>query len=87
MSDFFHFSCSSKAVKHCRLSLSKVWMYISDWLCKLNCKPKVENGMLRHSFGGAVIFISLQHFILPNLQAIACKGSNKGSNFKEVENK
>ena len=25
------------------------------------------NGMLRHSLGGAVIFISLQHFILPYL--------------------
>ena len=26
-------------------------------------KLKVSNGMLRHSLGGAVIFISLQHFI------------------------
>ena len=27
----------------------------------------LENGMLRHSLGGAVIFISMQHFILPYL--------------------
>ena len=38
-------------------------------------------------FGGAVIFLSLQHFILPCLRAPACEGSNKGSNFKEWENK
>ena len=26
-----------------------------------------KNGMLRHLLGGAVVFISLQHFVLPDL--------------------
>ena len=30
------------------------------------------NGMLRHSLGGAIIFISLQHFIAPALDLMDC---------------
>ena len=44
----------------------------------------IQNGMLRHTFGGAVIFLSLQHFfvrleLLPHLHARACEGGNKGA--------
>ena len=36
-------------------------------------KPKGKvNGMIRHSLGGAVIFISLQHFIAPALDLMPC---------------
>ena len=48
-----------------------------------------HNGMLRHSFGGAVIIIYLQHFIapaldwLPCLQAGGTRDCNKGSKFKK----
>ena len=31
-----------------------------------------RNGMLHHSLGGAVIFISLQHFIAPSLKLMLC---------------
>ena len=50
---------------------------------------RIHNGMLQHVLGGAVIFISLRHCIVPDLklllclQARACEGGNKGSNFKE----
>ena len=47
------------------------------------------NGMLRHSLGGAVNFISLQHFIapafdvMPCLQAQGTRDCNKGIKFKK----
>ena len=47
------------------------------------------NGMLRHSLGGVLIFISLQHFIapaldlLPYVQAQRTRDYNKGSKFKK----
>ena len=48
------------------------------------------SGMLHHSFGGAVIFLSLQHFIafaldlMPCLQARGKRDCNKGIKFKKV---
>ena len=42
--------------------------------------------MLRHALDGAVISLSLQHFIAPALKVIALptkEGGNKGTNFKE----
>ena len=44
-----------------------------------------NNGMLRHSLGGAVIFISLQHFILPCLTYCpACKPEVRGIAIRAV---
>ena len=37
----------------------------------------MKNGMLRHSLGGAVIVISLQHFIAPALDLNSTKGAMK----------
>ena len=49
----------------------------------------VENGMLRHSLGGAVMFFSFQYFIAPALDLIAVlalptkEGGNKGIKSKK----
>ena len=48
-----------------------------------------ENGILRHSLAGVVIFISLQHFIAPALDLMPClpsgqkEGGNKGIKSKK----
>ena len=42
----------------CSSSIKTVWLML--------------NGMLNHSFGGAVIFISLQHFNAPSLDLMPC---------------
>ena len=44
-----------------------------------------KNGMSRHSLGGEVIFISLQHFILPHLQARGMRDCNKGSKLSRAK--
>ena len=38
---------------------------------------KRQNGMLRHSLGGEVIFLSLQHFIASNLDLMPCLPSRQ----------
>ena len=47
------------------------WHYDSvtkiDWTEKLRNNFEDIDGMLRHALGGAVMFLSLQHFIAPAL--------------------
>ena len=53
------------------------------WSCGLICL--MFNGMLRHSLGGAVICISLQHLILPYLTYCpACKPEVRGISIRAV---
>ena len=45
---------------------------ISNWVCDYEGASPQENEMLQHSFGGAVIFISLLHFIASALDSMPC---------------
>ena len=77
--------------KNCSIShLSCVWIFaVNEFLQDPSKLQTHINGMLRHSLEGAVIFISLQHFIAPALYLMPClqaQGTmdcNKGIKFKK----